>query len=414
MNITKFLFFLNFCIISFSKKDFVFYLYFEDYLPYISIGLGSINQQVHAFIDIASNYSFISANYYYYDESFSYNRLEDRLSTFKYNDTELKGYLSTETYSFDGNNYRYPDFYLLHTERMYDKDNPYSKCILSFSRINVNNSFSLLYLFQQKKLINSKIFSLDFFNKKEMYFDDEIYRPFAQKNKRYICKVTDKKDPRWNCKVKSINTFTQSLFKDNKTQSMDTTFYFDTNSYFNIVPNHFFRFLIKHLFTYENNHWCEEIVKRKLITWVCDEKGMEMFQRFNGTLKINFDNNFTIIIPNKALFTRKHEFIFASKDIPDDDYNEDAEGEEAVEEITPIIKEEYVFGYCFFRLIAITFDSELDELRLYNDQYIFPYIEISSSNLIKNIEKIILIFIGAVLLIFTIINHYCYKYIFIT
>ena len=122
---------------------------------------------------------------------------------------------------------------------------------------------------------------------------------------------------------------------------MDTTFYFDTNSYFNIVPNHFFRFLIKHLFTYENNHWCEEIVKRKLITWVCDEKGMEMFQRFNGTLKINFDNNFTIIIPNKALFTRKHEFIFASKDIPDDDYNEDAEGEEAVEEITPIIKEEY-------------------------------------------------------------------------
>lgn len=411
MNITKFLFFLNFCIISFSKKDFVFYLYFDDYLPYISIGLGSINQQVRAFIDIASNYSFISANYYYYDESFSYNMLEDKLSTFKYNDTELKGYLSTETFSFDGRYYRYPNFYLLHTEETYEKDNPYSKCILSFSRINVNNSFSLLYLFQRKSLINSKILSLDYSNKKEMYFDDEKYKPFASLNKGYTCKVHDKKDPRWNCQVKSINTFTQSLFKENKTQVMNKTFYFDTNSYFNIVPYNFFSFLIKHLFTYENNHWCEEIVKRKLIVWACDEKGTEMFQRSNGTLKINFDN-FTIIIPNKALFTRKNEFIFAAKDIPDDDYNEDAEGEEVVEEITPTIKEEYVFGYCFFRLVTTTFDFELDELRFYNDQYIFPYIETSSSGLIKNSMKIILFLNCAILVIFSIINHY-YKYIFI-
>lgn len=330
-----------------------------------------MGQNTHIFIDIANNFSFISANVYYYDESFSYFRLDDHLTPFYYNNTELKGYLSKELINYLGKNYAINNFFLIHTERIYDKKDLYSKCVLSLSRNSSMYNYSLLNQLTHRGVFKRNVLSLDYYFKKEIHFggDGEA----QNNNRKYSCNISDYKDMRWNCRMKSIDTIIHTKYKDNTTENKNTTVYFDSNIFFNVVPNYFLRHLIKSMFTSVNGQYCDESSYRNLITYLCEDKGVQVFRDNNVSMNINFADNFTITIPNEYLFNNKGEFVFASRDIPDFDEDDlEGDGEERKDYSGEDWKEDYIFGYSFLRLLSVSFDADLMQVSFYNDRYVFP------------------------------------------
>ena len=206
---------LIFFVITFiSSQQWTFKMSLYQHYPYIVLNIGSMGQNTHTFIDIANNFSFISANVYYYDESFSYFRLDDHLTPFYYNNTELKGYLSKELINYLGKNYAINNFFLIHTERIYDKKDLYSKCVLSLSRNSSMYNYSLLNQLTHRGVFKRNVLSLDYYFKKEIHFggDGEA----QNNNRKYSCNISDYKDMRWNCRMKSIDTIIHTKYKDNK------------------------------------------------------------------------------------------------------------------------------------------------------------------------------------------------------
>ena len=383
---------LIFFIITYiSSQKWSFKMNFLQHYPYIVLNIGSMGQNTNTFIDIAHNFSFISANAYYYDESFSYYRIDEHLTPFYYNKTELKGYLSKEVINYLGKNYAFNNFFLIHTDKLYTPNDIYSKSVLSLSRNNSMNNYSLLNQLVHRGVLKRNILSLDYYFTHEIHFGWDGYA--EENNKKFSCNISDYKDTRWNCRMKSIETIIHTKYKDNSTENKNTTVYFDSNMFFNIVPNYFLRHLIKNMFTSLNEQYCDESSYRNLITYLCEDKGIEVFKNNNVSMNINFDDDFTITIPNEYLFNNKGEFVFAARDIPDFDEDDlEGDGEQSKDCSGDDWKEEYIFGYSFLRLLSVSFDADLNEVRFYNDRYLHLTNNENQTNV--KLIKIILIING--------------------
>lgn len=383
------LIFLILTIFPLSYKQFkqwTFKMSLETYLPYITLNLGSKTQSLRTFIDISNHFSFVSSNVYHYNDSFTFSK-KNNITMFKYNNKNLMGYLSNDSMIYYGDRYEFKNFYLIHSDTNYDKYSTNSKSVLCQSRNVSNTNFSLLYQLRKKQKINGNVLTMDYYFDKAVHFGKENIMWYTKKNIGHSCSIIDYKDDRWNCRILSFNIETKTNPKINITEKYNNTVYFDSNKYYNILPYSLLKKLMDTIFTYEILIYCDEMSDGELIRYVCHRKGIEMFKAKKARLNINFEDNFYFSISYDNLIDDKGNFIFTAKEFPDFDEYEFDIGNDVYIDFN--WKEEVIFGYTIMRLLSLSFDADMNQIRFYNDKVIHSFLLPSKFVQIKNLLLII-------------------------
>ena len=355
----KFLFFNLFFLLTSpnpinANYELTYPLCLDNHLPYIPMTFSVNNHRINIYIDIVNSFSFMSANIYYFDESFSYQRLEETSTLFNYNNTQLIGYFSSEILLKNSGPHNYCNFYLIHTDKFYPKDDPYSKCVLCLNRANAKTSFNLLYVLSTFNNKQYDAFIIDYAFEQIVHFGNEStlsYEHHKHYVNAYSCSVIDVNDMKWNCMLNKIGSIRMKYIDIRK------EVYFDLNSYYNYVPYHVMQSLIAIVFGNELDKYCKEVIDFEIgiVFYECfmESDVREQFKNVYldivvGSVKIQFKF--------QKLFSKNDKFIFASKQ---------RGGNE---------KEVFVFGYLFFKYFAVVFDYKNNSLRLYNEEVLSDYV----------------------------------------
>ena len=345
-------------------------LYLDNYLPYIQMTLSVNSHRVNIYIDIVNSFSFMSANVYYFDESFSYQRLQETSTEFTYNNTQFVGYLSTEIFLKNNNLYNYCNFYLVHTDKFYPKEDPYSKCVLCLNRANKQTAFNILSALSTYSNKAYDAFIIDYAFEQIVHFGNESTLSYEyQKHyiNAYSCSVVNINDMKWNCMLNKIGGV-----------RVHKEVYFDLNEYFNYVPYRVMQKLITIVFGKEWDKYCKEGIGFELgvVYYECSI-GNDVKEKYNNVYIDIVVESIKIRFWFQKLFGKNNEFIFASK----------RRGGNEEEE------EEFVFGYLFFKYFATVFDYKNNSLRMYNEEVFSKYLNeegISKGELKMNVMFICL------------------------
>lgn len=348
MNIWGIFFIINLAqYFSAELRPLEYPIYNDNDNHYIIMNLGSTKQNIKIFFDVSSTYTILSPDIYYFDESFTYIS-ENDLSYFTYNKTNFKGYLSKEIFHYGKklkSSCSFCYFFLLSKQNENDELFKNQKNILG---LGYNADDSLSYILYKKKLIKDNTFFINFIFGNNLMFGNEEKELFAKENVANICQIKDKATHRWNCNIERFklewkNKQNSIGFKVISSKSKNGTIYFETQKYYNYIPFDCFIFLNGNIEKFGYKCKKEEKYNKTEIYLKCEESSKNL----RGNITLEF-SNFIMSFPIEKLFDSKGYFLFVCNKL----YTE------------------YIIGTSLLSHFSLVFDNNLDQIRIYNDNYL--------------------------------------------